>query len=116
MAARTQVAVTSVSRTAITAVPAPNTAPDTVNGNFVLNDGATVLVLLNGDGAASHTLTVQLASGVDGQSVTPRTYTVPISGIRQWVGPFPLQFYGSTLNFNLDSTQVSVQAVSLLGP
>jgi hypothetical protein len=115
MAGRTLVATTSVNRSALTAVPAPGTAPDVANGNFCLNDGATVLILLNGD-SSPHTLTVQPASGVDGLTAGPKTYPVPVSGIRQWTGVFPIQFYGSQLTFNLDSALVTVQAVSLLGP
>ncbi len=116
MAGRTQLAVTSVNRSALVAVPAPSVAGDVANGNFCLNDGATVLIVLNGDGAATHTLTVTPAAGVDGLTAGPRSYTLPISAVRQWAGPFPLQFYGSQLAFNVDSALVSVQAVSLLGP
>lgn len=115
MAGRTPITATSVSRTALTAVPAPPTAPDVANGNVVANDGATILVLLNAD-ASTHTLTVVVANGVDGLTAGPRTYTVPVSGTRQWTGVFPVQCYGTQLLFNLDSTLVTVQAVSLLGP
>jgi len=115
VAGRTAVSVISVSRAGLTAVPAPATAPDVTNGNVIANDGATVLVLLNGD-SATHTLTVQLAGGVDGATAGPKTYTVPVSGTRQWTGVFPVQYFGSQLLFNLDSALVTVQAVSLLGP
>lgn len=113
--ARTQLAVQQVNRFALAAVPAPGTAPDVANGNFVLNDGFTVLILLNAD-SVTHTLTVTVESGVDGLASPTRTYTIPVSGIRQWTGAFPIQFYGKSLLFNLDSTQVSVQAVSMLSP
>lgn len=113
MAGRTAVTVTSVNRTALTAIPAPATSPDVSNGNVCYNDGATVLVLLNTD-SATHTLTVQMASGSDGQTTGPRSYTVAISGNQQWTGVFPVQFYSNQLAFNLDSTLVKVQPVSLL--
>jgi hypothetical protein len=113
MAGRTPISVTSVSRTALTAIPAPATAADVANGNFCYNDGATVLVLLNTDSSA-HTLTVQLASGVDGQTAGPRPLPVAISANQQWTGVFPVQFYGNQLGFNLDSALVKVQPVSLL--
>lgn len=116
MAGRTQIAALSVSRTALTALPAPSVAGDVANGNFCLNDGATTLVLLNNDGSNTHTLTVQVASGVDGLTAGPRSYTLPISTARQIVGPFPVQFYGSQLAFNVDSAQVAVQPVSTFGP
>jgi hypothetical protein len=105
--------VLQVSRAALTTVPAPSVAADVANGNFCLNDGFTVLVLLNTD-SSGHTLTVSLASGVDGATAGPKSYPVLVTADRQWVGPFPLLWYGSQLNFNLDSALVKVQPVSLL--
>lgn len=115
MAGRTQVAVTSINRSALTAVAAPSVAADVANGNFCLNDGATVLIVLNSD-SNPHTLTVAPASGVDGLTAGPKTYTVVVSAQRQWTGVFPVQFYGNQLAFNLDSALVAVQPISLLGP
>ena len=111
MAARTLLPVVQVSRAALTTVAVPSTSPDTVNGNFCLNDGFTALLLLNTD-SSQHTLTVSLASGVDGATAGPKSYPVLVTGSPQWVGPFPLAWYGSQLNFNLDSTLVKVQAIS----
>lgn len=113
MAGRTLIATTSISRAALTALAAPSQAADVANGNFCLNDGATALCLLNTD-SATHTLTVQLATGLDGQTVQPRTYTVVVSGNQQWTGVFPIQFYGSQLAFSLDSALVKVLPVSFL--
>lgn len=113
MAGRTQVTVVQVSRAALTVVPAPSASPDTANGNFCLNDGFTELEVLNTDSSA-HTLTVALSSGVDGSAAGPKSYPVVVSASPQRVGPFPLQWYSSQLNFNLDSTLVKVQAVSQL--
>ena len=116
MAGRTSTSVTSVSRTALTAFPQPSVAGDVTNGNVSPNDGATFLAVLNADGAATHGLTVTVASGVDGLTAGPRPYTLPISASTQIVGPFPIQFYGSQLLWNVDSTQLKVAAYSLLGP
>jgi hypothetical protein len=115
MAGRVLVPVLTVARTALSAVPAPSQAFDVANGNFCPNDGATVLIMLNSD-SATHTLSVQVVSGIDGVTAGPRQYTIPISGVRQWTGVFPLQFYGNQLFFSCDSALVAVQAVSLLGP
>lgn len=116
MAGRTALAVTTVSRTALTAFPAPTVAGDVANGNVTPNDGATFLAVVSGD-AATHQLTVQVASGVDGLTAGPRTFTVPVAASgTQVVGPFPIQFYGSQLLFNGDSAQIKVAAYSLLGP
>lgn len=116
MAARTSISVTSASRTALTAFPAPPTAADVANGNVTANDGFTFLAVLSGD-AATHQLTVQVASGVDGLTAGPRPYTVPVAASgTQIVGPFPLQYYGPQLLLNADSAQVKLAAYSLLGP
>lgn len=115
MAGRTAITSISVSRAGLTAILAPSTAADATNGNVVANDGATVLIMLNSD-SATHTLTVQLAGGVDGATAGPKTYTLPVSATRQWVGVFPVQYFGNQLLFNVDSALVNVQAVSLLGP
>lgn len=116
MAGRTNLAVTSVNRTALTAMPAPSTAADVSNGNQCTNDGATMLALLNADGAATHTLTVTVASGADGLASPTRSYTLPISSSTQLAGPFPVTFYGTVLAFTADSTQVKIAPYSLLGP
>lgn len=116
MAGRTPLAVTSVSRLALTPLPAPTAAGDLANGNVIPNDGATFLAVVSGD-AAAHGLTVQVVSGVDGLTVGPRPYTVPVAASgTQITGPFPLAFYGSQLLVNVDSAQVKVAAYSLLGP
>jgi hypothetical protein len=117
MAGRTATAVTSVSRTALTAFPAPSVAGDAVNGNVSPNDGATMLAVFNADAGSTHTLTVTVASGVDGLTAGPRSYTIPTSASgTQITGPFPIQFYGSQLLWNVDSTQLKVALYSLLGP
>lgn len=117
MAGRTATSVTSVSRTALTALPQPSVAGDAVNGNVSPNDGATMIAVFNADGAATHNLTVQVASSVDGLTAGPRSYVVPVSASgTQLVGPFPLQFYGSQLLWSVDNTNLKVALYSLLGP
>jgi hypothetical protein len=117
MAGRTPTSVTSVTRTALTAFPAPSVAGDVTNGNVSLNDGATFLAVLNSDAGSTHGLTVTVVSGVDGLTAGPRSYTIPTSASgTQIVGPFPLQFYSSQLLWNVDSAQLKVAAYSLLGP
>lgn len=117
MAGRTATAVTSVSRNALTAFPQPSVAGDVTNGNVSPNDGATMLAVFNADGATPHNLTVTVASGVDGLTAGPRPYVVPVSGSgTQLAGPFPVQFYGSQLLWNVDNANVKVSPYSLLGP
>jgi len=112
--ARTLVTPLVVSRATLATLAAPTQAADAVNGNFCLNDGATSLTLVNTD-SVQHVLTVQLASGVDGQSLT-RSYPILVTGQRQWTGFFPIVYYGNQLLFSVDSALVNVQAMSFLGP
>ena len=117
MAGRTPINVISVSRLVLTAFPQPSVAGDVTNGNVTLNDGATMLAVFNADGAAPHNLTVQVASGVDGLIAGPRPYAIPASASgTQIVGPFPIQFYGSQLLWNVDNANLKVAPYSLLGP
>lgn len=117
MAGRTPTAVTSVSRTALTAFPQPSVAGDVANGNVSPNDGATFLAVFNADGANTYALTVTVVSGVDGLTAGPRSYTVPTSASgTQIVGPFPLLAYGSQLLWNAANANLKVSAFSLLGP
>lgn len=116
MAGRTALGITTITRTAPVAFPAPTVAADVTNGNVTPNDGATVFAVLNADGSNTHGMTVVVASGVDGLTAGPRPYTFPISTVTQVVGPFPLQYYGTQLLWNADSAQLKVAAYSLLGP
>lgn len=117
MAGRTLLGVTSVSRFALTAFPAPSVAGDLTNGNVNLNDGATMLAVLNSDAAVPHVLSVMVERGVDGLTAGPRPYTIPITGSgTQLLGPFPVHFYGSQLLWNVDNVLLKVAAYSLLGP
>jgi len=116
MAGRVLVPPLTAVRTALLDLPAPSQAMDVANGNFCPNDAATVLILLNTDGAATHTLFVQVVSGIDGVTAGPRQLTIPISANRKMTGVWPIQFYGNQLFFSCDSALVLVQAVSLLGP
>jgi hypothetical protein len=117
MAGRTPTSVTSVSRNALLAFPAPSVAGDVTNGNVSPNDGATMFAVLNSDGAVVHNLTVQVASGVDGLTAGPRSYAIPVTASgTQLVGPFPLVFYGSQLLWNVDNALLKVALYSLLGP
>lgn len=113
---RTPLNSVPVSRLALTATPTPTVAGDVANGNVTPNDGATFLAVVSGD-AATHGLTVTVVSGVDGLTAGPRPYTVPVAASGpQATGPFPIQYYGTQLLWNVDSAQVKVAAYSLLGP
>ena len=115
--ARTPTAVTSVSRTALTAFPAPSVAGDAGNGNVSPNDGATFFAVLNSDAAVQYPLSVEVVAGIDGAAALTKVYPIPVSSAgTQIVGPFPIKFYGSRLLWNVGNTQLKVALFSLLGP
>jgi hypothetical protein len=116
MAGRTLLGVTTVSRFALTTITV-SVAGDVTNGNVTPNDGATWLAVFNADAALTHVLSVTVVSGVDGLTAGPRPYTIPISSAgTQLVGPFPVQFYGSQLLWNVDNANLKVAPYSTLGP
>lgn len=113
MAGRTLLPANFITRFSLVSVSL-SLAADVVNGNFTPNDGATIFVVLNLDAVATHTLTIQVASGVDGLTAGPRSYTIPVNSAgSQLVGPWPIQYYGSQLLWNGDSTQLRVTPYSL---
>ena len=111
MAARTALTVRSIVRTALLATTTPPAA-DVTNGNICPNDGCTFLAITN-VGATPHNLTVQVASGVDALLAGPRSYVIPVSAAIQYTGIFPVQFYGSTLLINGDSTELKISVYTV---
>jgi len=115
MATRLNIPVVQMSRTTqvVKGTPAP-TASDTTNGNQAANDGYSFLEVTNANGAATRVFSVQLPNNVDGQTITSRTYTVPVSATCPiYVGPFPTNFYGPILLIDSTSTDLSFRAISL---
>lgn len=70
-------------------------ACDNVNGNRATNGGTLVLELTS---SAGGTVTVSFPNLVDGQSVTPITYTFTGAQTRI-AGGFPVAYYGSEVTF-----------------
>ena len=70
------------------------------DGATMVNDGVTVLDIWNVDGSGSITVTVIIQQTVEGQTVPPKTYTVPNTttahGDNQLIiGPFPTATYNN---------------------
>lgn len=105
--AATALTLTQTSRAGVT-MPI-GTAADTVNGNSVTNDGSVLLIADNTD-TASHTVTIALPGKVDGQTVASRTVTIA-AGTTSILGPYPPQYYGSSLAITCDAATVTLAAV-----
>jgi hypothetical protein len=75
-----------------TAVVKPTpTACDTVNGNRIPNSGTLTLEMI---ASAGGTVTVTFPNKIDGQTVTPLTYTLTGAQTRM-AGGWPVSIYGS---------------------
>lgn len=106
--ARTQINPVAVNHFALT-TNILFTPCDATNGNYVFNDGATLLRFTSTSGSVQ-TVTVLLPNGVDvNLTVTPRTYSVPANGGGD-TGFFPVALYGTSLLFTASSNLVSVLA------
>lgn len=107
--ARTSINATQATR-AGTTLPAA-AAGDAVNGNSIANDGRTVLIVKNTNGASTaRTITFQTSRTVDGLTNPTRQESIP-AGETQVIGPFPPTDYGTTLAFDVSNAEVTIQAI-----
>lgn len=109
--ARTNVPVTAISRAGI--APAAEVNGDSVNHHSFANTNSNVILLVrNADGAGAHTVTISINETVDGQVVTARAVSIPLSASR-YFGPFPAGVYGTTVLLDVDSSQLKLSAYSV---
>jgi hypothetical protein len=112
--ARTFIPVVSVNRFALTSDATP-LAMDVTHGNFCINDGATALRFASTSGAVQ-TVTVTLPAGADVNLVVgPRVITIPANLVNGVTGFFPVNIYGSQLQFTTSNSLVTVLAESYAG-
>lgn len=98
-------APTKVTRTGVT--PATPTAMDAVNGNTLINTGETYFDVTNSDGAASHTLTINITQLVDGSTPAAKTYTLAANAVKRFAN-FPVAIYGGSMQLNADSAMLEI--------
>lgn len=101
-----------LSYTAASTFPAsPGVAGDNVNGNAAPNGGNSILVMNNTAGS-SGTVTVAYSAQVDGQTVTPRTFTVPANTI-QFVKLGPTNLFGTTVTVTPSASTIKLAVYAL---
>lgn len=104
--ARVNVPVISITRAGVDdAAPVPG---DTTDQHAVDNSG-DMWIEVDNVGVSSHTLSALFPHTVDGVTVDPKTWTIP-AGERRRIGPFPIRFYGSTLQLDVDSSELELSA------
>jgi len=110
--ARTMTPVKRVTTAGLTWVTADLITPDTTNGNWAPNDGATYLYFA-ADGSA-RTFTVVTPATLGGLAVADLgPVTVPASG---WgmAGPFPREVYGPQVLFDVSNAALKCLVLSWL--
>lgn len=118
MTARTPITpyVTNRAGTSDTPLDLSTMAPvacDVANGNVVANDGRTVLDIHNtNSGSTAHPVTFVLSGGGDGQTITPKSVSIPATKTYR-LGPWPVGQYGGALKFNGSHVELTVVATSL---
>lgn len=85
----------------------------------ILNDGAVAILVQNKDAADPHTVTVSIGETVEGETVDPETYAIPLTSLAI-IGPFPPEIYNqrSGLNagklvFQVDDADLVVQLLRI---
>jgi hypothetical protein len=110
--ARSTLTVTNITKLGV--APPAETNGDPANNHYLPNDGLkTFLLVRNANGSATaRTLTVHLRGTVDGQSVTPRTYSIA-AGASRYIGPFDTTKYGTNVEVDVDNAELKLSAFRL---
>ncbi len=102
--ARTLIPVVDTSK-AGTTMPA-EVAADVANGNYIPNDGKTLVLARNANGASvARTVTIALVGTIDGFAPAARTISVP-AGASKILGPYEVANYGSQLLISGDNAEL----------
>ncbi len=105
----TLITPTAVTRAGV--APPAEASGDTVNMNYVPNDGSTyILVLSSNVAATAGTKPVQFGNTVHGQPSAARPYVIP-AGSSRYIGPFDVTTYGSNLTFASDNAELKYVAL-----
>lgn len=99
--------VTEITRAGV--VSPAVTAGDATNGHKVANDGSMYLTVDNSAGTTG-TVTVAIPTTVDGQAVTSKAYTIPLTSVGYHIGPFPTTVYGATLMLTVSASTLGLRA------
>lgn len=108
--ARTVIPVSSrASRVVVNPMAAP--VSDPVNDHTMVNNGATLIMVRN-TGVVTRNAQAIIEQMIDGELPTPVDFAIP-AGVVVPLGPWPRSIYGDNLLFNVDSTDLQLQAFSL---
>lgn len=88
-------------------------AGDAVNGMRMVNDGATILTVDN-LAVGDQTVSTIIVESIDSQVPGPVVITIPANTYTAVLGPFPINLYGSVLEFDVSASIVTFNAFTLL--
>jgi hypothetical protein len=100
----------NISRSGV--APGAEVNGDPVNFHSTANDGRVFLLVRNSGTTVNRVVTVHLPDVIDGQAITPRTYSL-VQSTSRYIGPFPPGEYGDTLNVDVDDAELKLTAYHL---
>ncbi|MFI6032965.1 hypothetical protein ACIBBD_02045 [Streptomyces sp. NPDC051315] len=107
---RVNVPVTLITRSGV--APATEVNGDATNNHSVTNDGLVWLEVRNSGSTVARTVSANFANTIDGQTTTAKTWSIPTSSTRR-IGPFPVRYYGTTLQIDVDNAELKLTAYKL---
>lgn len=90
---------------------------NTTDGHTMANDGHTLLLVRNTDGAVdTYTVAYTVSAGaIDGATAPTVTPPAFVHGKDYWEGPFPIDKYGTTLRFKPSNAAIVFKAMRVPG-
>jgi hypothetical protein len=104
---RVDIPVTQITRSGV--APATEVNGDATNNHSVSNDGATWIEVRNSGSTVARTVSARFANTIDGQTTAAKTWSIPTSSTRR-IGPFPVRYYGTTLQIDVDNAELKLTA------
>lgn len=109
--ARVSIPVTAITRAGV--APAAEVTGVPADNHVMANDGKTVLLVRNSNGASTaRTLTVRFSREVDGQAIDPKEYVIAAAASR-YIGPFDPTNYGKSMQIDVDNAELKLSAYRL---
>jgi hypothetical protein len=107
---RVDIPVTQITRSGI--APATEVNGDPVNNHSIVNDGTVWLEVRNSGSTVARTVSARFDKTIDGQTTAAKTWSIPTSATRR-IGPFPVRYYGTTLQVDVDNAELKLVAYKL---
>ncbi len=93
---------------------AAGVAADVANGNSLVHDGRSMIVIATNAGVSTRTVTITPTATVDGLIPAARTVSLAASAVKV-LGPYDLANYSSTLQISADHADVKFQVIRIPG-